>query len=165
MQGVQSNLVRNTRRDSGSRAKPTLLQPGAMPLPNNEQAERTLLSGLLKVGEGMEVAARRGITRDSFYQWHHGLVFARLVERPGPHGLFTRLHQTGEWREWRNLAAWIAEIWDTDPTGCGCEYAAVVVRRMEIRRNIITRCRVIASEARGRTHSPEEYERVLLSLK
>jgi len=122
------------------------------------------LSGLLKVPEGIEVVSRRGITRASFYHWHHGLVFQRLSESPGPHGLFTRLHATGEWSEWRNLAAWIAELWELDPTGCDCEYMAVLVRRMEVRRNIITRCREIAGEARTTIHPPEKYERILSSL-
>ena len=164
MQGVQGNLVRSPRRDSGSRAKPALLLPVTVPLPNDEGAERKLLSGLLKVSEGMEVAARRGITRASFYYWHHGLVFARLAERTGPHGLFTRLHETKEAAEWPNLPKWIAEIWELDPTGCDCEYMAVLVKRMEVRRNIITRCRVIAGETRTTVHSPETYERILSRL-
>lgn len=146
------------------RSRTKTVRPATVPLPNDEQAERKLLSGLLKITEGMEVATRRGITRASFYHWHHGLAFARLAERPGPHGLFTRLHETGEWREWPNLPAWIGGLWELDPTGCDCEYMAVLVRRLEIRRNIITRCRVIANDARTTVQAPEEYERILLGL-
>jgi replicative DNA helicase len=165
---MQRDVVLPTRRDSRSRSQPALLPSVAVSLPHNIGSERTILSGLLKEWKWVsEVMSKRKLTAASFYEWHHSLVFVRLNEcaKPGPYTLFTRLRETKEISEWENLAAWLADLWNVDPTGCDAEYAADVMREAEVRRTVITRANELIRDARKRVMGPEEYADLLARLK
>lgn len=101
-----------------------------MPVPFDTRAERTIISGLLRNWKWTQpLITKRGLKLESFYHWHHRLVFKRLSEctNPGPYSLYSALRARREDTEWTNLPRWIAEVWDEDPTGCNCEYAATLV--------------------------------------
>ncbi len=139
-----------------------------MALPRNTMAERTMLSGLLKEWKWLSpLVQSRGITADSFYHWHHALVFRRLSEcaTPGPHSLYMRLRSTREYREWKNLPEWIADVWEIDLTGCSCEYAADLVRDVEVRRLVIVKANELIRDSQRKTMAPEEYAAILGKLK
>ena len=67
-------------------------------------------------------------------------------------------------REWPDLASWICDVWDVDPTGCDAEYAAFRMRGCEVRREIITRAREIVRDSYALTMSPTEYNALLNRL-
>lgn len=84
-----------------------------------------MISGLLKEWKDLS----RKLKPETLYHWHHRLIVKRLAEcaDPGPYTLYAALRRTGECREWDNLPAWIAEVWELDPTGCSFEYHAKIV--------------------------------------
>ena|GEM_PF-5630546 len=122
-----------------------------MLLPHDTNAERVILSGLLK--DFAFVRPRCvGITEESFYWWHHRLVWRKLnaLRSPGPYSLYLMVSR----REWPDLPQWIGEVWELDPTGCWVEWATELVRQCETKRNIITRVNEVLRDVRSM--SPDE---------
>ena len=140
--------------------------------PNNLDAERRLLGGILRDPDVFETASMV-IRVDDFYQHAQQRIYAAisdLVAERKPIDL-TLLHDS--LRRRRELedtggAAGLAELWECEPSGANAEYHAKIIRDAALARRLIHAANEILRDAYGGAQSGEDLlaqaERKILAI-
>jgi replicative DNA helicase len=132
--------------------------------PNDEDAERVVLAGLLRQWAAVWREVRRaGLRRGDLYHHRHLLVWdaaaglgasGRPVSAVEVWREVGRRGHWGEWPQWGRdrtgrlgCAAWLVELLDVDPTGYWALEKAVRVRDLAARRRVIHRARQAIRDA------------------
>lgn len=131
------------------------------PPPHDTDAERVLLGGMLQhPGYVIPAVWRCGVRATDLY-WHcNRVAFGALVElydlwdadhnRPGQRAIlrWIELHaDLGDFGGRRRFVQWAADLWDLDPCGVRCWWAAAVVNEMSLRRHVIHRANEMIRDA------------------
>lgn len=137
------------------------------PLPHDDHAERVVLSGILREPHPNRRAfGELGV--DDFYAYAHRLVYdaaLSLWQAFEPVGLvevYEELRRRGVLADLGpNPAAWLADVYETDPTGFDCLHAAAELKRYSLRRSVVLRATEMMVDARTGRLSNDEYAAML----
>lgn len=126
--------------------------------PHNELAERRLLAGLLREPQLVtEACIHHGVTVEDFFHSHHRIVWNAawsLIDSglvPDLAGVWQTLVCRGEERELdaASPAAWMADLYDEDPTGAWCDWSCVVILELAKERAVIHSAHAMLADPRA----------------
>lgn len=138
--------------------------------PHDERSERVLLAGLFRdpalVGAACE---RHGVAESDLFFYSHRVVWRAVwtLINAGVEPTLATVYQmllidgTAKELDRDNPALWLAELYDEDPTGAWCDWAARVVLRDSARRASIYRANEMLRDAYDGTKGTDEYARQL----
>ena len=128
--------------------------------PHNREAERGVLGGVLRDNDTLDTV-QQVIRAENFYFDAHQKIFQAVCDlRNENHPidlvlLHDRLKKL-KWLEDVGGAAYLAELWESVPTGANAEYHAKIVRDTAMVRSLIHTGNEILRDAYDRTESADE---------
>ena len=128
--------------------------------PHNREAERGVLGGVLRDNDTLDTV-QQVIRAENFYFDAHQKIFQAISELRNENQpidlvlLHDRLKKL-KWLEDVGGAAYLAELWESVPTGANAEYHAKIVRDTAMVRSLIHTGNEILRDAYDRTESADE---------
>lgn len=140
--------------------------------PDDEEAERRLLAGLLREPERVGLAClERGVCGSDLYHHAHRLVWEACWQligaglESGAAAVYVALRAAGHLADLpRPAGLWLAELLDADPTGMWHADAIRRVLRASVRRRVIRRASEVLRDARDGVSPTADYERQLAAM-
>lgn len=128
--------------------------------PHNRKAEQSVLCGIFRVNEQYDEVARK-LSPEDFYFDAHARIFhamGNLRAENKPLEMVAVLEELKAQGRAEDIggAAYLAELWEIDPTGAYCQQHAEIVRDKASRRRLLALCNEISRDIVDEVEAAEE---------
>ena len=128
--------------------------------PHSRDAERSILGGVLRDPDTLN-ALQMMLKAENFYLYPHQLIFQALVDLYGENQPIDLVMLHERLRKQKQLedvggSAYLADLWESVPTGANAEYHAKIVRDNAMIRSLIHASTEILRESYERSQSADE---------